>query len=174
MSSLFHRSGRAQLRHPARHVAASLSLTRSGRLAVTRSEVQCPRRGSGFQSATRYPLRSTGSGRAHSPASMLLRSTPTPIRPSRRTSLPSLGDTTLASCSLPATRRGVVGRGVGIPFPSNPRVPAPCSWTPAGPNTPGHCGVSTRPPLVSTTEAPTMSISGLDSMACGLAVYASQ
>ena len=59
-------------------------------------------------------------------------------------------------------------------FPSNPRVPAPCSWTPVGSNTPGHCGVSTWPPLVSTTEAPAMSISGLDSMALGLAVYASQ
>jgi hypothetical protein len=67
-----HRAGLAQFRHPARHVAASLSLTRSGRLTVTRSEVQCPRRGSGFQSATRHPLRSTGSGRAHSPASSLL------------------------------------------------------------------------------------------------------
>jgi hypothetical protein len=59
-------------------------------------------------------------------------------------------------------------------FPSAPRVPAPCSWTPVGPNTPGHCGVSTRPPHVSTTEAPTRSISGLDSKALGLAVYASQ
>ena len=32
-------------------------------------------------------------------------------------------------------------------FPSAPRVPAPCSWTPVGPNTPGHCGVLARPPL---------------------------
>jgi hypothetical protein len=76
------RSGRAQFRHPARHVAESLSLTRSGCLTVTRVEVQCPRCGSGVQSTTRCPLRSTGSGRAHSPASLLLRSTPTPIRES--------------------------------------------------------------------------------------------
>jgi hypothetical protein len=101
----------------------------------------------------------------------------------------SLGDTTLASCLLPATRRRVVGRGVGIPvpepemsvetdgalrFPSNPRVPAPCPWTPVGPDTPGHCGVPTWPPLVSTTEAPAMNISGLESTALRLAVYASQ
>ena len=59
-------------------------------------------------------------------------------------------------------------------FPSAPRVPAPCSWTPVGPNTPGHCGVLARPPYVSTTEAPARSISGLDSTALGLAVYASQ
>src|SRR5271154_6535058 len=124
-----------------------------------------------------------------SPDSTVLRDAPTPVRPSRRTSLPSLGDTTLASCLLPASRRRAVGRGVGIPdpepdlsvetdgslrFPSSPRVPTPRSWTPVGPITPGHCGVSTRPPLVSTTEAPALNISGLDSMALGLTVYASQ
>jgi hypothetical protein len=184
-----HRYGLAPFGHPARHVVDSLSLVRPVELAVTRLEVQCPRRGSVLWSATRRPLRSTESGRAHSPASSLLRSAPTPVRRSRRTSLPSLGDTTFASCLLPASRRRAVGRGVGIPvpepdlsvetdgslrFPSHPRVPAPCSWTPVGPNTPGHCGVSTRPPLVSTTEAPAMNISGLDSTALGLAVYASQ
>ena len=58
--------------HPARHVADSLSLTRSVRCTVTRSEVRCPRRGSGLRSTTRHPLRSTGSGRARSPASSLL------------------------------------------------------------------------------------------------------
>jgi hypothetical protein len=55
-------------------------------------------------------------------------------------------------------------------FPSNPRVPAPCSWTPVGPDVPGHCGVPTWPLLVATTEAPAMNISGLDSMALELAV----
>jgi hypothetical protein len=103
--------------------------------------------------------------------------------------VPPFGDTTLASCLLPATRRGAVGRGVVMPvpepdmsvetdgplrFPSAPRVPAPCSWTPVGPNTPGRCDVSTRPPLMSTTEAPARIISGLDSTALGLAAYASQ
>ena len=125
-----------------------------------------------------------------SPYSSVLRDAPTPVRPSRRTSLPSLGDTTLASCLLPAagTRdRGLRGVGIPVPepdmsvetdgalrFPSSPRVPTPRSWTPVGPNTPGHGGVSTRPPLVSTTEAPAMNISGLDSTALGLTVYASQ
>src|SRR4029077_20343836 len=67
-----------------------------------------------------------------------------------------------------------VKTGGSLRFPSNPRVPAPCSWTPVGPNTPGHCGVLARPPYVSTTEAPARNISGLDSTALGLAVYASQ
>ncbi len=39
-------------------------------------------------------------------------------------------------------------------FPSDPHVPTPCSRTPVGPTTPGHCGGSTRPPLVATTKAP--------------------
>ena len=52
-----------------------------------------------------------------SPDSTVLRDAPTPVRPSRRTSLPSLGDTTLASCLLPASRRRAVGRGVGVPVP---------------------------------------------------------
>ena len=66
-------------------------------LAVTRWEVRCPRRGSDVWSTTRHPLRSTGSGRARSPASTLLWGTPTPCRPSRRTSFPSLGDTIVSS-----------------------------------------------------------------------------
>jgi hypothetical protein len=150
---------------------------------------QCTRHVSLQQSRNKAPPSLRRVPRNGSPGSSVLRDAPTPVRPSRRTSLPSFGDTTLASCSLPATRRWVVGRGVGIPvpepdlsvetdgslrFPSHPRVPAPCSWTPVGPNTPGHCGVSTRPPHLSTTEAPARSISGLDSMALGLAVYASQ
>jgi hypothetical protein len=67
-----HRSRRADFPHLARHVAGSLSLARSISLVVTRSEVRCPRRGSGLRSTTRRPLRSTGSGRARSPASTLL------------------------------------------------------------------------------------------------------
>jgi hypothetical protein len=39
-------------------------------------------------------------------------------------------------------------------FPSDPHVPAPCSWTPVGPRAPSHYGASARPPLVSTTVAP--------------------
>ena len=45
---------------------------------------------------------STGSGRARSPASTLIWGTPTPCRPSRRTSFPSLGDTIVSSPFVPA------------------------------------------------------------------------
>ena len=39
-------------------------------------------------------------------------------------------------------------------FPSDPRVPAPCSWTPVGPKYARPLRASARPPLVSTTVAP--------------------
>jgi hypothetical protein len=39
-------------------------------------------------------------------------------------------------------------------FPGTPRVPWPCSSTPAGPGMPGPCGVPARPPPVTTAEAP--------------------
>src|SRR3954447_14532716 len=120
-----------------------------------------------------------GVHRASSPASSVLWGTQTPCRPSRRASLPSLGDTTLAPCLLPATgTRGRGLRGVGVPAPEpemsvetagslrflgNPRVPLPCSGTPVGPRTPSPHGASTWPPLVSTTKAPAMrKVSGLD------------
>jgi len=71
----------------------------------------------GIEPTTRRPLLSTGSRRACSPASSILWDAPTPVRPSRRVSLPSLGDTTVASnlCSQrPATPvRGL--RGVDVP-----------------------------------------------------------
>jgi hypothetical protein len=63
-----------------------------------------------------------------SPNSTVLRDAPTPVRPSRRTSLPSFGDTTLASCLLPATRRGAVGSGELLcRFPSRA-----CQWRRTG------------------------------------------
>ena len=39
-------------------------------------------------------------------------------------------------------------------FPSDPHVPAPCSWTPVGPKYARPLRRSARPPLVSTTVAP--------------------
>ena len=72
-------------------------------------------------------------------------------------------------------------RGVGRPGPEpemtmeaagsprflgNPCVPMPCSWTPVGSRTPGHRGVSTWPPLVSTTKAP--AIEGFGARSHGL------
>src|SRR3954451_16429837 len=128
--------------------------------------------------------------RASSLASSVLWGAQNPCRPSRRASLPSLGDTTLAPDLLPAAEahgRGLRGVGVPVPEPEmsvettgslrflgSPCVPMPCSWTPVGPRTPGPYGASTWPPLVSTTKAPAMrKISGLDHTALGLAVYAS-
>ena len=52
---------------------------------------------------TRHPLRSTGSGRARSPASSLIWGAPTPCRPSRRTSFPSLGDTIVRPLFVPTS-----------------------------------------------------------------------
>jgi len=66
---------------------------------------------------TRLPLPSAGSPRVGSPASPVLWGVPTPCRPSRRTSLPSFGDTTRASavCSQrPRTQRPWAS-GVGHP-----------------------------------------------------------
>ena len=38
--------------------------------------------------------------------------------------------------------------------PGQPTVPMPCSSTPAGPNTPGHCGMSAWPPLCPQRRLP--------------------
>ena len=126
---------------------------------------------------TRRPLPSTGSlGMVPRPPTVLW-GAPTPVRPFRRTSLPSLGDTTLASVFAPSGRRraGRGLRGVGVPvpepelsvetdgsprFPGTPRVPWPCSPTPAGPSTPGHCGASARSPRLTRTRAPAKSFRG--------------
>jgi hypothetical protein len=88
--------------------------------------------------------------RSSSPASSLLWDAPTPCRPSRRTSLPSFGDTVVLSPLRPHQLGTGAGDrpGVGKPglqpaittevagslrFPSDPRVPTPCSGTPVGP-----------------------------------------
>jgi len=67
-----HRAGRADFPHPVRHVVAPLSLTRPSGFAVTRLRGSVS--SAWFQplATTRRPLRSTGSGRARSPASALL------------------------------------------------------------------------------------------------------
>ena len=134
-------------------------------------------------SATRHSLPSTGSKRMCSPASAVLWSAPTPCRPSRPVSLPS-------PRRYHRVRRGLLPaiatrdrghRGVDRPVPEpemtvetagsprflgNPVVPMPCSWTPVGSRTPGHRGVSTWPPLVSTTKAP--AIEGFGARSHGL------
>ena len=108
-----------------------------------------------------------GVPRDGSPASSVLRDAPTPCRPSRRTSFPSLGDTIVSShrSSPPASdvgprinlelvsrvsRAGISMETAGSPkFLGNPRVHSPCSPTPAGPGTAEWDQVSaclTRPP----------------------------
>lgn len=95
------------------------------------------------------------------------------LRPSRRASFPSLGATLRCvrcfrsrwsrtpdhgpgvHCAGPHRRLLHAGRRSGPPrFLGNPGVPMPCSLTPAGPTTPGHCGASTRPPLTRRRRLP--------------------
>jgi len=105
-----HRSGLAQLRHPARHdvVPALTWLRRPSIDSQVRFDAlgEFPDDGP----TTRHPLLSTGSRRACSPASTILRDAPTPDRPSRRASFPSRGDTTRASLVRPR-RPWTQGRG---------------------------------------------------------------
>ena len=80
-------------------------------------------------------------------------------------------------------------RGVGVPVPEpdmsvetdgaprflgTPRVPWPCSSTPAGSVTPGHRGVPTRSPRADKSEDSHDDLSRLNRTAWALAVYASQ
>jgi len=130
--------------------------------------------------------------RSSSPASTLLWDAPTPCRPSRRTSLPSFGDTIVSSPVRPH-QLGTVAvdqPGVGKPglrpavtmetagslrFPSDPHVPAPCSWTPVGPKYARPLRrLGTAPACVNNGGSREQKISGLDRTALGLAVYASQ
>ena len=88
------------------------------------------------------------------------------------------GRTTVGSGELlfrvPSRKLSVETAG-SLRFPSDPRVPTPCSQTPVGPIHAGYSGVSARPPLHCTTVAPaTRTISGLNRTASGLTVYASQ
>src|ERR1700733_12287992 len=98
----------------------------------------------------RHLLPSIGSLQFGSPTSAVLRDAPTPCHSSRRTSLPSFGDTIVSSSVRPrqlgagaADQSGVdkpeprpaitVEMAGSLRFPSDPRVPAPCSRTPVGP-----------------------------------------
>ena len=60
-------------------------------------------------------------------------------------------------------------------FPSDPRVPAPCSWTPVGPKYARPLRrLGAAPAWVNNGGSREFKISGLDHTASGLAVYASQ
>ena len=90
------------------------------------------------------------------------RDAPTPCRPSRRASFPSLGGTTLALCFAPATSsaspraRSVCSSGAPLRklsgrddraswVPGRPPCPHAPLFDPGGTSTPGHCGVSVLP-----------------------------
>ena len=106
----------------------------------------------------RRPLPSTGSPGVSSPASQVLSGVPTPCRPSRRASFPSLGGT--ACCGRFVRSRAAVrdrtGRGLVSGFPTpvllrRRRQGLPGSWgtlvcrpslfDPGEPRTSGHCDV---------------------------------
>jgi len=77
------------------------------------------------RSAIRHPLPSTGSWRVSSPASPVLWDAPIPCRPSRRTSLPSLGGTALcARASLPSAAKRRHRRPGAYWFSRLPLVPS--------------------------------------------------
>src|SRR5687767_1001515 len=139
------------------------------------------------------PLPSAGSSGASSPVSSVLRETPTPDRPSRRASLPSLGGTTLCPMLRSREADGTPPRGlevvdpvsgrdswmepIGSPrFLGNPDACMPCSeQTPVELPAPGQlrrrqCCLPER----THCRPPRLHLSGLSRTACTLAVYASQ
>src|SRR5438876_5464941 len=127
------------------------------------------------RSAIRRPLPSTGSRRVGSPASTVVRGAPTPCRPSRRTSLPSLGGTALALAGslLSVTERchcrpgGLINQSPSFWFtrgddrasqvPGEPHCAHALLFDPGGTSAPDHYGASVLPSAVYTTSAPTMS-----------------
>jgi hypothetical protein len=94
------------------------------------------------------------------------------LRPSRRTPLPSRGDTMRCVCSFapigperrprargsssgPHHRIMTHGDDPGSPrFLENPLVPSPCSPTPVGPHASGHYDAWARPPLCPQRRLP--------------------
>ena len=115
----------------------------------------------------------------------------TSCRPSRRTSLPSLGGTSAFTRSFRSSADecaaeawswspGISGRDVaeettGSPkFLGNPDCPfAMFQSTPAGLLAPDRYGAAAWPLVIGTAKAPAKGLSTLNSMAFGLAVYAS-
>ena len=129
--------------------------------------------------------------RSSSPASSVLWDAPTPCRPSRRTSLPSLGDTTVASLFAPTGRDAqpgapgswysgsragnVGGNGRVSQVPERPSCPFALFLDPGRTEARQAIAASRRGPrLCQQRWLPRAKISGLDRTALGLAVYASQ
>jgi hypothetical protein len=127
-----------------------------------------------------------------SPASPVLWDAPTPDRPSRRASLPSLGDTLRCACGFAPGGPGhqTAGLEVRIPAPTSGHCRREAIRASQGSRT-THCPFAlffdpgrtehARPsrrvgmaPAMSTTKAPTIiQLSRLNRTASGLAVYAS-
>ena len=142
-------------------------------------------------SLTRHPFPSTGSPGVGSPASSVPWSAPTPGRPSRRASFPSLGGTVRAldlrsrDGERAVPRPGLFNRG---PRPALSHGDDQASQVPEEPScvhaplsdpgelfTPGLLGVSMRPSVRLTTSALAgINLSRLNHAACTLPVYASQ
>jgi len=138
-------------------------------------------------------LSSTGSSGASSPASTVLSKRYDILPPSRRTSFPSLGDTSVPLVMFAPWRTSEPPRpGVGNPVsPAGIRRGAKiglsqvleesqlsvckCSNpTPAGLLAPDHCGAAAWPLVIERQRLPRLGLSTLNSIAFGLAVYASQ
>ena len=187
-----HRSGRAQLRHPARQATASpFRFVIRWRCVDLKSGYGDLGRFPANGSVARHSLPSTGSPRSECPGVSGTMKCSDVLRPSRRASLPSLGATMrcVGRFAPIGPARTTVGRGFVIrsPLPDffawrrsgpprfleNPGVLMPCSLTPAGPNAPGHT-VRRHGPRSQNDEGSHLAvISGLYRTASALAVYAS-
>ena len=71
---------------------------------------------------------------------------------SQRPRTPDRGPGVHAPVPTPGKMRREASRASQVP--GQPAVPMPCSSTPAGPNTPGHCGMSAWPPLCPQRRLP--------------------
>jgi hypothetical protein len=121
---------------------------------------------------SRRALRSTGSLWLGSPASSLLRRAPTPRHPSRRASLPSFGGT--AAIQRPEMTRSP--KFLGDPHACVPRFFDPGGTSGAGPpgrTVPTYCSSGVAFRAFCLVGFHNLDISGPDSAAHTLAVYAS-
>ena len=161
-----HRSGRAQLRHPARLVTGSRARCYSAAFRGHADQALRPGRVPPRQFRDEAPpsLRRVPAHRfpalngttEHSDALtavstcflVVRRPITLPCACLRLSPRPDAGQGPGAfgcGCSQTASiREGTAGPPK---FPGNPRAPMPCSSTPAGPDTPGHYGVPARPPI---------------------------
>ena len=172
-----HRSGLADFPHPARHVVVP-ALSRLRRLhgdmlvrfdALAWFPTSSPQRGGPFSprgpgGPVPPPRRYYGTLRLPSVLLAALRCLRLAIPPPRRAFAPGDRRRAIAGIGALVIRAPEPELSVetdGSPrFPGTPHVPWPCSPTPAGPGTPGHCGVSAWPPRLTSTRAPARNFRG--------------